>query len=137
MPLANSPPPPVVPPPTLAPVCIEPSVCRVCNETMVGGNDCLIIHQCSHPFHRSCIEDYMSTSSQCPTCKRACQLSDMRKLVISVTDIPIYKPTAHRGKGRVAISRQYNTRSASQNLFNNPGHNNSRKYSRRICAYSR
>lgn len=100
----------------MAPVSIQPSVCDICKETMNEGQDCLIISVCSHPFHRVCIESHLSTSSECPVCKHACELSELRTLVIALKPPPPPKVTT-RGKGRGAMIRQYNTRSASRNLF--------------------
>lgn len=105
-----------IPPPLpLAPWQIEPSVCHVCLESMEEGADCLIIHDCSHAFHRSCIETHLSSRSECPECKRSCQLSELRKLVIvsrltSVRANPKAKP-----KG--AVAKHYNTRSSQRNTF--------------------
>ncbi|XP_037824418.1 uncharacterized protein LOC119612660 [Lucilia sericata] len=113
----RTPPPANIPPPLpLAPIYIEPSVCHVCTETMVEGDDCLIIHECSHAFHRSCIESHLSTSSECPVCKRACRLCDLRRLVINA-NAATFRPTIKK-KGRGAMARTYNTRSTSnRNLF--------------------
>lgn len=104
-------------PPPLAqgPIYIEPSVCQVCNETMGEGEDCLIIHECSHAFHRECIEAHLATSSECPVCKRACRLCELRRLVINYKAAG-FKATV-RSKARGAMARHYNTRSSSHNLF--------------------
>lgn len=106
-------------------------ICSVCGEPMLENQDCLILNECSHNFHRVCVETSMSTSSECPTCKRPCQLSDLRKYIFignntliqdaasaigtsNMDDIPSVanapsKPTV-RSKGRGARAH-YNTRS--------------------------
>lgn len=61
---------------------IEPSPCNVCNEIMGDSQDCLVIKDCSHGFHRLCIENYLSDKSECPVCKQKCELSGLRKLTI-------------------------------------------------------
>lgn len=113
-------PPPMQPPPPLpvAPVSIEPSVCHVCNQTMIEGEDCLIINECSHAYHRICIENFLSSTSECPVCKRSCQLNELRKLVIKTKVVPNI-----RGKGRGALASRYNTRSSSRNLFQENSNN--------------
>lgn len=120
-------PPPNLPPPLpLAPVYIEPSVCHVCNGTMNERDDCLIINECSHTFHRSCIEAHLSNSSECPVCKKSCRLCDLRKLVIN----PKGALRAHtRTKLRGALAHQYNTRSSNKNLLqeSNPSEANAQE----------
>lgn len=108
---------PALPPASaLAPFSIEPSACHICNHTMNEGQDCLIITECSHPFHRTCIEEHLTTSAECPVCKRPCQLNELRTLLIVQKTMGFGKP-GNRGKGRGALSKHYNTRSASRNLF--------------------
>ncbi|XP_037827126.1 uncharacterized protein LOC119615120, partial [Lucilia sericata] len=117
MSLDRTPPPSNIPPPLpLAPLTIEPSVCHVCNETMAEGQDCLIINQCSHTYHRQCIESHLANSSECPVCKRSFQLCELRKLNIVNKLLPLAKGNT-KGKGRGAVSKPYNLRSASCNLF--------------------
>lgn len=119
--MERSPQPSLAPPPTTAaPVSIEPSACNICNATMTEGQDCLIISECSHPFHRACIEEYLSHNSECPACKRPCQLSELRSLIILQKSVPPSKGNTNRGKGRGAMSKQYHTRSMSRNLFQDP-----------------
>lgn len=82
----------------------------------------------------TCIEKYLSSSLDCPTCKRACELSDLRSMSCQahgvqstlnefadpptlVQQVPKVKTSFARGKGRGALSKHYNTRSTSRNLF--------------------
>lgn len=90
--------------------------CQVCNESMSEGQDCLIISQCLHSFHRDCIESHLSNSAQCPVCQHPCQLNELRNYVVTPKRHPLPKQSK-RGKGRGAMARTYNTRSASRNLF--------------------
>lgn len=101
---------------SMAPVTVEPSACQICHVTMTEGQDCLIISECSHPFHRSCIENHLATSADCPVCKRPCQLDELRSLVIVQKVLPAMKPLGNRGKSRGAIAKQYHTRS-NRNIF--------------------
>lgn len=112
-------PPPVIPQPSFAPINIEPSACQICNLTMSEGQDCLIINECSHPFHRLCIEEHLISSAECPVCKCLCQLNELRSLVIQQRNVNVGKPS-YRGKGRGAVAKHYNTRSRSRNLFQDP-----------------
>lgn len=100
----------------LAPVSIGPSVCHICNNTMTEGQDCLILNECSHAFHRSCIENYLATSSQCAICQRACELNELRKLIIEQPSAPMNKPPP-KTKARGAMAKHYNTRSVVRNVF--------------------
>ncbi|XP_061400871.1 putative mediator of RNA polymerase II transcription subunit 29, partial [Musca vetustissima] len=119
MPVQNTPPHPSSQPPpaTSVPLTMEPAVCSICKNNMGEGDDCLMLNQCFHTFHRSCIETHMSSSTECPTCKRTCELNDLRDIVVQAKNAPVFKPSAPRGKGRGAMSKQYNTRSSSRNLF--------------------
>lgn len=109
---------PLPPPLPLAQVSGETSVCKVCRDPMNEGQECLIIGECGHAFHGLCIENHLSTTSECPVCKRSCQLSELRKLVIPQQTGAITKLT--RGRPRGAIAKHYNTRSTSRNLFQEP-----------------
>lgn len=126
MSLERTPPPSLAqtPPPQAAAalVSIEPSACNICNVTMSEGQDCLIISECSHLFHRICIEEYLSSASECPVCKRPCQLSELRSLLIMQKSASQYRGNskASRGKGRGAMSKQYSTRSMTRNLSQDP-----------------
>lgn len=92
------------------------SGCNICNEPMTEGQDCLVISQCLHSFHRDCIERHLATSAQCPVCQHPCQLNELRTYVVTPKRPPMAKQSK-RGKGRGAMARTYNTRSASRNLF--------------------
>ncbi|XP_037818457.1 RING finger protein 145-like [Lucilia sericata] len=105
------------PPLPSASVSIEPSVCQICKQSMSEGQSCLIINECSHAFHRSCIETHLATSSECPICKRHCQLSELKKLVIHPRG-SLAKPTFPKPRG--AMAKHYNTRSVSRNVGQNP-----------------
>lgn len=111
--------PPLALPPSLpsAPVCIEPSSCQICHETMNEGEDGLIIEECSHSFHRTCIETHLSTSSECPICKRPCQLNELRKLIIAPKSVPSSRSFNTKSRGHGTALKQYNTRSTTRNLF--------------------
>lgn len=115
-----------IPPPLpVAAINIEPSGCHVCNDIMKEGQDCLILNECSHAYHRQCIESYLSSSSECPVCKKYCQLSELRKLNIVSNILPLAN-TNTKSKGRGAVPKPYNTRSTIRNLFSNSQNDNSR-----------
>lgn len=100
-------------------------VCLVCGGPMVPSENCLILNECSHVYHRHCIEGSLAASSECPSCRRSCQLSDLRKYVFLTDDLPAGfdngastsqaqgEHPAPRGRGRGAKA-YYNTRSKSQ-----------------------
>lgn len=98
-------------------VSIASSSCQACNEILNEGDECLLISDCSHPFHRNCIETLLSTTSECPVCHRPCQLNELKKLIIAPKPIVHYKTNTARGGG--VLAKQYHTRSASRNIRNN------------------
>lgn len=92
----------------------ESSNCHICHEPLNEGQELLSLRQCSHTFHRNCIEDHLSSASECPSCKISSLLSDLR--IVSLGPKPPAK-TTYRGKGRGALSKHYNTRNSKKNLF--------------------
>lgn len=98
----------------LEPICIAPSGCQLCKALMQEGDNCLIINDCSHPFHRKCIEDWLTTSSVCPICQHSCQLSELRKLIIE----PKKSAPSRSQRGRGAVPKNYKTRSSGLTLDN-------------------
>lgn len=94
-----------------------PSLCTVCNSAMDDGQECLILCGCSHSFHRICIETCLASSSTCPTCKRTCEPSDLRGIQAVPLPPQGSRNTSKKSRGRGAMSRSYNTRSTTRNLF--------------------
>lgn len=95
---------------------IECHACPQCNDMMIEGQDCLILNECTHVFHRNCIESYLANTAECPVCRVAGQLSDLK----SVTIIPkLSNPLrqSNRGKGRGAMTKYYHTRNSKKTLF--------------------
>lgn len=105
--------------------------CFICEETILGSQDCLIIKECSHVFHRHCIETFLATSAECPICKKPCDLADLKKysfLADFDVNVPLSAPTntnstqshssgskaSMRGKPRGAKAHNYHTRSYSR-----------------------
>lgn len=95
----------------------EHSTCPICSKSMAEGQECLIIAECSHPFHIPCIEDYLINHTECPVCKRPCQLNELRTFSITQKSGDIPKSTSNRSRGRGANTRHYNTRSNVRSLF--------------------
>ncbi|XP_065356057.1 uncharacterized protein LOC135950441 [Calliphora vicina] len=94
------------------------NLCIVCNENITETHEVLIINTCSHEFHRQCIENSLSQSSECPYCKCSCELAD---LVVKRLDIqpPKNSPRPKQGKTgkpRGAMAKKYHTRQFSRNL---------------------
>lgn len=103
--------------PTTCPaINIECHPCPQCNEMLSEGQDCLILNECSHVFHRNCIETSLANTSECPVCKLSCQLSDLKAVTIFQKNTNAVRQS-NRGKGRGAMSRVYNTRNSKKNLF--------------------
>lgn len=96
--------------------------CLVCKEIMLDNHDCLILTNCNHIFHRTCIENSLSQAAECPICHRPCQLVDFKKinLLNLAKQNNSQKGTINsnvRGKGRGAMSKRYNTRNVTKSLF--------------------
>ncbi|XP_046803808.1 RING-H2 finger protein ATL58-like [Lucilia cuprina] len=90
--------------------------CQICNNLMAENDDCLNITNCNHSFHRSCIEFYLTNNTECPICKRPCELVDLKKLNPVNKQNPTLKQiTGKRGRG--AMAKRYNTRSHVRNHF--------------------
>lgn len=104
-------------PPELPPQSTHSSnpICDVCRQPLCDGQECLIINQCSHPFHRTCIETHLSTSAECPVCKRVCNLNELR--TYSLAPKPPKASRASNFRGRGAVNKHYQTRSVTKNLF--------------------
>lgn len=48
-------------------VSSAPSTCAICQDSISSGG--CRIRQCGHVYHRSCIENWFSTSVRCPVCR--------------------------------------------------------------------
>lgn len=46
---------------------VQDSPCAICQEAISSGG--VVLRQCSHGYHRSCILQWFSTSVRCPTCR--------------------------------------------------------------------
>lgn len=104
---------PRTPPPFSEPVVSNPEPsCFVCGKGMLENQECTIITNCNHSFHRSCIEHFLGNTSECPTCKLPCELSNLKNHNVN----PIPK-SAHRGRPRGAMAGRPNTHSQSKNVF--------------------
>lgn len=127
-------------PPSLTSGLDPVNLCSVCTELLDDTQDCVIIQECCHVFHRICIETSLQSSSSCPVCKRACQLNELRKYPFQSSVIPntealtpnqssdnprnplSFKPS-QRGKPRGAKAHHYKTRSQARSICQD-GHNN-------------
>lgn len=96
--------------------------CLICKEVMLDSQDCLILTNCNHIFHRTCIENSLSQAAECPICHKPCELVDLKK--VNIQNLSKQNPnqkgisnTNVRGKGRGAMSKRYNTRNVTKNLF--------------------
>ncbi|XP_023308343.2 RING-H2 finger protein ATL3-like [Lucilia cuprina] len=109
------------PPPSSAmPEVYNESLCMVCNKNMSDGQECLIMSECNHSFHRICIEKYLSHSTECPCCKRPCALSELKAVSFSENSQPIEKSKVFTPKTRGVVAKHYNTRKNAKTLFNEP-----------------
>lgn len=101
--------------------------CASCNEELEPQvQECCILETCQHVFHRSCIEEELSNSSQCALCKTACELANLKKYpILNIESTEISTQTAaikksrpaYRGKGRGSATNRPTTRSLGRTLF--------------------
>lgn len=100
--------------------------CPYCHDGINSQlQDCCIIDTCQHIFHRSCIEQAITDSAQCPLCKEPFELSNLKKYPILCVDsneistqtgtIKKSRP-AYRGKGRGSMANRPITRNLSRTL---------------------
>lgn len=94
------------------------NICTICKDVMTTDQEIYLIATCSHEFHRNCIENSISHSSECPSCKTVFQLSELVKKRL---EAPIAKnsPTPSnrgRGKGRGALAKKHFTRNYSKTI---------------------
>ncbi|XP_065368079.1 uncharacterized protein LOC135960632 [Calliphora vicina] len=108
--------------PANVPITNPEHVCKICSENMDDKTPCMVINRCNHIFHRICIENSLSNAKECPVCFLTCELEDVRTFSFHIKQ----NPNRPRGKARGAVSKTYNTRSVSKNLFQDPTtpHNN-------------
>ncbi|XP_059221452.1 uncharacterized protein LOC131996043 [Stomoxys calcitrans] len=114
MPVENSPPRSSAQAAAAVPSSNNQATCRICKESMIESEECFTISGCLHTFHKLCIESHLSSSGECPVCKRICQ--PVRDKEIATRDTS-RKTNPSRGKGRGAMSHQYNTRSTVRDFF--------------------
>lgn len=118
---------------TIASGCDPVNICSICTEALLEDQNCVIVQECCHAFHRVCAETSLATSAECPVCKRSCQLSELQRYLFppnnnpivespnlpsftkNPTNAPMSKPY---NKGKPRGAKAYNTRSHSRTLFN-------------------
>lgn len=110
------------------------NICSICEKAMMfDSQECDKILNCSHIFHRVCVEQALSTSAECPHCRLPCELTDLRiynaqsnttgNTSIEMTtrdnipNVPKRIRQVGRGKGRGAMASRPMTRNLSKALF--------------------
>lgn len=93
--------------------------CSICNANMTRAQEVLIIVTCNHEFHRTCIENSLAQTSECPSCKRVFELSDLvkRRHEPHVARNSPKTNSSSQGKPRGAMAKRYNTRNHNKNLM--------------------
>lgn len=110
---------------------LEENKCTICEELIVyESEECYKVSTCGHIFHKCCIEQFLSASSDCPTCKAPCQLPDLRdystrRLLLpdNASQTGTRKKTrpSFRCKGRGVLGNRPNTRSLGKTLLHFDG----------------
>lgn len=90
------------------------SVCKICNLVMTEKQPCVIITNCNHYFHRTCIENSLSTVSECPTCKLRCELENLKTYNFQNITLSVVDPNP-RGRSRGAVPKN-NNRNRSKHM---------------------
>lgn len=108
--------------------------CSLCEKEMVTQSDCLST-KCNHVFHKDCITQWITNTSECPNCKKLCHIRDLVQPNSKTINNP--KSLNPRGRGRGSARKSYYTRSnkpredenisgtmaSGESLVNNPGLN--------------
>lgn len=89
---------------------VTENYCTVCGDKILEEQDIVTLSECNHVFHRICLENHLSNSPECPSCKRHCSLAEIRKDKVKHAN-------SNRGKPRGAMAKAYNTRSQVRSLF--------------------
>lgn len=93
--------------PALTDAVLGPA-CSLCENVMTNLDDCLIT-VCKHTFHKECILKWITTSHECPNCKKLCHAKDLAPANKGAIVKTI--STSYRGRGRGSAIKRYNTRS--------------------------
>jgi hypothetical protein len=48
----------------------EPSACAVCLDPVLEGQRVRILSRCEHVFHVQCIDPWLRTKNDCPSCRK-------------------------------------------------------------------
>lgn len=57
---------------------ISGSICTICQDSILMGENCRRLIPCRHVYHRTCIDTWFQTNVHCPTCRH-----DIRERAIS------------------------------------------------------
>ena len=47
----------------------SPENCAICQDHLVQGEEVRTIRQCSHLFHKECIDEWFRSNVRCPNCR--------------------------------------------------------------------
>lgn len=83
--------------------------CSICEREMPTPSECLST-RCLHIFHKNCISNWLTSSQECPNCKKLCHEKDL----FPVGSRQVVKPTGSvsRIRGRGSAVKCHNTRSS-------------------------
>ncbi|KAJ3706593.1 hypothetical protein LUZ61_010298 [Rhynchospora tenuis] len=48
--------------------------CAICLSEFLEGERVRVLPNCGHGFHASCVEEWIATRSNCPTCRTTCRV---------------------------------------------------------------
>jgi hypothetical protein len=78
--------------------------CPICLVDMT--KDIASLKNCSHAFHRSCIEQSLEKSLRCPLCLIDMTFQDVNNLIFNIEGIFLFPKTRNRRKSRIHKSVQ-------------------------------
>ena len=63
------------------------SLCAVCQEMLTNSSECYKT-RCNHTFHKNCITQWLTSSQECPVCRRPSHARDLTPVANSNTTNP-------------------------------------------------
>ena len=70
------------------------NICSICIDSLFSVNNDVSVTQCGHMFHKTCLENWMNTSTTCPNCKTGITAT-IRKTFPDVDDGLVYNGTSN------------------------------------------
>ncbi|CAD7015154.1 unnamed protein product [Ceratitis capitata] len=87
--------------------------CSICKQQLSSNQDCTYTN-CNHTFHKTCLQNWLKDSQECPVCHRLCEISVQVRPQNSSRTNSSTKPNSGRGRPKGAIPRRHFTRASAR-----------------------